>query len=107
MLRKGDRGKRRQETGDRRQETGDRRQETVSAIKIIRSNLPLRHQEYYTGFRVCDLEFEIWDFTHLPILGELGGLFFQDPKNKADNSDWSLVIGHWALGISKEAEERC
>ena len=59
-------------------ETGERRQETVSAIKIIRSNLPLRHQEYYTGFRVCDLEFEIWDFTHLPVLGELGGLFFQD-----------------------------
>ena len=43
----------------------------------------------------------IWNlgFTHLPILGELGGLLFQDQnkKNKTENSHWSLVI-------SKEAE---
>ena len=83
--------------GERRQ--GDRRQETVSTTEINRSNLPLRHQEYCTGFRVCDLEFVIWDlefgicdlefrfcdlelgfwdFSHLAVLGELGGLFFQD-----------------------------
>jgi hypothetical protein len=29
------------------------------------------------GFGVWDLEFVIWDFSHLAILGELGGLFFQ------------------------------
>jgi len=23
------------------------------------------------------LEFEIWDFSHLGVLGELGGLFFE------------------------------
>jgi hypothetical protein len=27
---------------------------------------------------ICDLEFGIWDFSHLAVLGELGGLFFQD-----------------------------
>jgi len=26
------------------------------------------------------LEFEIWDFSHLAVLGELGGLFFQDQE---------------------------
>jgi len=29
------------------------------------------------GFGFWDLGFGIWDFTHLAILGELGGLFFQ------------------------------
>jgi len=40
---------------------------------------------------ICDLEFEIWDFSHLAVLGELGGLFFQDQENKAENGHWSLV----------------
>ena len=50
---------------------------------------------------ICDLEFGVWDFTHLAVLGELGGLFFQDPKqkNKAEKGHWSLVIGHWSLVI--------
>jgi hypothetical protein len=26
---------------------------------------------------ICDLEFGFWDFSHLAVLGELGGLFFQ------------------------------
>jgi len=43
---------------------------------------------------ICDLEFGVWDFTHLPILGELGGLFFQDQKIRQ-----RIVIGHWSLGI--------
>ncbi len=32
------------------------------------------------GLAICDLEFEIWDFSHLAVLGELGGLFFQDQE---------------------------
>jgi hypothetical protein len=29
---------------------------------------------------ICDLEFGIWDFSHLAVLGELGGLIFQDQE---------------------------
>ena len=50
---------------------------------------------------ICDLEFGVWDFTHLAVLGEVGGLFFQDQKNKAENGHWSLVIGHWLLVIGE------
>ena len=57
-------------------------------------------------FGIWVLEFGIWDFTHLPILGELGGLLFQDQnkKNKTEIGHWSLVIGHWSLVIGKEVE---
>ena len=57
---------------------------------------------------ICDLRFGVWDFTHLPILGELGGLLFQDQnkKNKTEIGHWSLVIGHWSLVIGKEVEKR-
>jgi hypothetical protein len=47
------------------------------------------------------LGFGVWDFTHLAVLGEVGGLFFQDQKNKAENGHWSLVIGHWLLVIGE------
>ncbi|HQE95524.1 MAG TPA: hypothetical protein PK885_06575 [Candidatus Marinimicrobia bacterium] len=52
------------------------------------------------------MRFGVWDFTHLPILGELGGLLFQDQnkKNKTEIGHWSLVIGHWSLVIGKEVE---
>jgi len=57
---------------------------------------------------ICDLRFGVWDFTHLPILGELGGLLFQDQnkKNKTEIGHWSLVIGHWSLvkRLRKETE---
>ena len=32
------------------------------------------------GFAICDLGFGIWDFSHLAVLGELGGLIFQDQE---------------------------
>ena len=44
---------------------GERRQETGNSFAEI-------------GLAICDLEFGIWDFSHLAVLGELGGLFFQD-----------------------------
>ena len=44
---------------------GERRQETGDSFAEI-------------GLAICDLEFGIWDFSHLAVLGELGGLFFQD-----------------------------
>jgi len=31
-------------------------------------------------FVIWDLRFVIWDFSHLAILGELGGLIFQDQE---------------------------
>jgi len=34
------------------------------------------------GFGFWDLGFGIWDFTHLAILGELGGLIFQDQEKR-------------------------
>jgi len=34
------------------------------------------------GFGVWDLEFVIWDFSHLAVLGELGGLIFQDQEKR-------------------------
>ena len=32
------------------------------------------------GLAICDLEFGFWDFSHLAVLGALGGLFFQDQE---------------------------
>jgi len=29
-------------------------------------------------FVILNLGFGVWDFSHLAVLGELGGLFFQD-----------------------------
>jgi len=47
------------------------------------------------------LEFGVWDFTHLPILGEVGGLFFQDQNKKIR---LRIEIGYWSLVISEKAE---
>jgi hypothetical protein len=30
------------------------------------------------GLAICDLGFGVWNFSHLAVLGALGGLFFQD-----------------------------
>ena len=62
---------------------GERRQETGNSFAEI-------------GLAICDLEFGIWDFSHLAVLGELGGLIFQDQnkKNKTENGHWSLVTGY-------------
>jgi len=50
---------------------------------------------------ICDLEFGIWDFSHLAVLGELGGLISQDQnkKNKTENGHWSLVVRDFYLSL--------
>ena len=42
---------------------GERRQETGDSFAEI-------------GLTICDLEFGVWDFSHLAVLGALGGLIF-------------------------------
>jgi len=56
-----------------------------SLVKRLRLRKGERRQEEGVSFAeiglaICDLEFEIWDFSHLAVLGELGGLFFQDQE---------------------------
>ena len=51
---------------------GDRRKETRDSFAEI-------------GLAICDLEFEIWDFSHLAVYSS------ETKKNKAENDHWSSV----------------